>query len=343
LSKLNHPNIATVHDFDTQDGVDFLVMELIPGVTLKDQISQAPLAERDVIRLGMQLAQGLAAAHEQGLIHRDLKPSNIGVTPDGRLKILDFGLAKLLQRGGELGVTASGSLPTGPSGTLPYMAPEQVLDEHMDVRADIYSMGVVLYEMATGVHPFREIHGARLIDLILHKAPEPPSSVSRRVSPGMESIILKAIDKNPAHRYQTARELLVDLERLSSPTTASLAGLQARRRSRWIPWAASIVLLLLVLAAAATWWYQIRSPGINTIAVLPFVNVNADPQTEYLSDGITESIINNISKLPQLRVIAPASVFRYKGRPFDLQQIAGELHVAAVVTGRILPRGEDLS
>ncbi|HKO05827.1 MAG TPA: serine/threonine-protein kinase, partial [Candidatus Acidoferrales bacterium] len=161
LSKLNHPNIATVHDFDTQDGVDFLVMELIPGVTLKDQISQAPLAERDVIRLGMQLAQGLAAAHEQGLIHRDLKPSNIGVTPDGRLKILDFGLAKLLQRGGELGVTASGSLPTGPSGTLPYMAPEQVLDEHMDVRADIYSMGVVLYEMATGVHPFREIHGAR--------------------------------------------------------------------------------------------------------------------------------------------------------------------------------------
>src|SRR5208282_3534700 len=147
----------------------------------------------------------------------------------------------------------------------------------------------------------------------------------------------------PAHRYQTARELLVDLERLTSPTTASLAGLQARRRSRWVPWAAAVVLLVLVLAAAGTWWYQLRSPGINTIAVLPFVNVSADPQTEYLSDGITESVINNISKLPHLHVIAPASVFRYKGRPFDLQQIAGELHVAAVVTGRILPRGEDLS
>jgi len=341
LSRLNHPSIATVHDFDTQDGVDFLVMELIPGVTLNDQLSRESFTERDVIRLGMQLAQGLAAAHEQGIIHRDVKPGNLRVTPDGRLKILDFGLAKLLQRGGELGATASGSVPYGPSGTLPYMAPEQVLDEHMDVRADIYSVGVVLYEMATGMRPFRETHGARLIDLILHKAPEPPSMISRRVSPGMERIILKALDKDPEHRYQTARELLVDLERLTSPTTASLAGLQARRRNRKYPWAAGIV--LVVLAGTGIYWFQHRSPEFNSIAILPFVNVNADPQTEYLSDGITESIINNISKLPKLRVMAPTSVFRYKGQALDLQKVAGELNVAAVVTGRILPRGEELS
>jgi serine/threonine protein kinase/tetratricopeptide (TPR) repeat protein len=341
LSQLNHPNIATVHDFDTQEGVDFLVMELIPGVTLSDRLSRESLNERDVIRLGLQLAQGLVAAHEHGIIHRDLKPGNLRVTPDGRLKILDFGLAKLLQRGGEVGLTASGSVPSGPSGTLPYMAPEQVLDEPMDVRADIYSAGVVLYEMATGARPFRETHGARLIDLILHKAPEPPSRISRQVSPGMERIILKALDKNPEHRYQTARELMVDLERLASPTTASLAALETQRRRRKYPWAAGIV--LLALAATGIYWYQFRSLGPRSIAILPFVNANADPEAEYLSDGITESIINNVSKLPRMRVIAPTSVFRYKGQGLDLKKIGGELRVTVVVTGRILARGEELS
>ncbi len=342
LSQLNHPNIATVHDFDTQDGVDFLVMELIPGVTLSDQVAQGALPEKDVVRLGVQLAQGLAAAHERGVVHRDLKPGNLRITSDGRLKILDFGLAKLLEHSSDLGQTRSETGAMGPSGTLPYMAPEQLLDEKVDARSDIYAAGVVLYELATGQRPFRESHGPRLMDSIIHQVPEPPSTVSRRVSPGMESIILKALDKDPKRRYQSAQELAVDLERLTSPTTASLAGLRARRRMRPRLWVAASAFLVVALGTAGT-WYWFRSSDVNSLAVLPFSNVGADPETEYLSDGITESIINNVSKLPKLKVIAPASVFRYKGREVDLQKVARELDVRAVVVGRILSRGENLS
>src|SRR5437867_6743379 len=196
LAKLNHPNIETVFEFGNQDGVDFLVTEYIPGITLDAKLAPGSLAETEVVRLGTQLAEGLAAAHEQGVIHRDLKPGNLRLTPDGRLKILDFGLAHDLPRANDLGATLTLSeahqLTTG---TPPYMAPEQLRGEAPHVRTDIWSAGVVLYEMATGKRPFPESTGPMLIDAILNREPEPPGKINRRVSQGLGTVILKALDK----------------------------------------------------------------------------------------------------------------------------------------------------
>ena len=205
LSKLSHPNIATVHDFDVQDGVTFLVMEFIPGETLDKMLSGGPLSEKEVVRLGAQLAQGLEAAHSVGLIHRDLKPSNLRVTPDRRLKILDFGLAKLAQPS-ELDVTESITGTNQVAGTVPYMAPEQLRGEPADKRSDIYSAGAVLYEMSTGRRPFPETYVPLLIDAIVHKPPQPPSAINRKVSPAVENTILKALDKDPDRRYRSAKD-----------------------------------------------------------------------------------------------------------------------------------------
>jgi serine/threonine protein kinase/tetratricopeptide (TPR) repeat protein len=213
LSRLNHPNIATIHDFDSQDGLNYLVMEYIPGVTLNQKVAVEALSQKEVIRLGVQLAQGLQAAHSEGVIHRDLKPSNLRVTPDCRLKILDFGLAKLIRP-----ISTDDTQTATPSpvvGTLPYMSPEQLQGEIADVRSDIYSAGVVLYEMVTRRRPFADAHGPQLTNAILHLSPQPPMERNRQVSLGMQNVILKSLDKNPEQRYQSARELQVDLERLT--------------------------------------------------------------------------------------------------------------------------------
>ena len=181
LSQLKHPNIATVYDFDTDQGVDFLVMEYIPGVTLDEKVAAGPLGEQEISLLGTQLAQGLAAAHEVGVVHRDLKPGNLRVTPDGRVKILDFGLAELLRPGEldrEVRVTATLGQAQGAMGTLPYMSPEQLQEDNVDSRSDIYAAGAVLYEMATGQRPFVEARGVRLIEAILHQAPRPPTTLN---------------------------------------------------------------------------------------------------------------------------------------------------------------------
>ncbi len=210
LSKLNHPNIETIHDFDAQEGVDFLVMEYVPGVTLSEKVTSGPLPEKETSHLGRELAQGLAAAHEQGVVHRDLKPGNLRLTPDGRLKILDFGLAKLLRPATETDTTESLSDSRAVAGTLPYMSPEQLRGESADAKSDIYAAGAVLYEIATGQRPFREALTSRLTDAILHQAPVSPRALNARLSPELERIILKALDKEPEWRYQSARELLVD-------------------------------------------------------------------------------------------------------------------------------------
>jgi len=256
LAKLNHPNITTVHDFDTQDGVDFLVMEFIPGAMLSEKLMSGGLPENEVIRLGAQLAQGLAAAHKQGLVHRDLKPGNLRITPDNRLKVLDFGLAKLLGRETEMNVSSSVTqFAPENAGTLPYMAPEQLRGEKTDARTDIFAVGAVLYEMATGRRPFPETNGPRLIDSILNRAPELPSNVGGRISPNLDRIIMKALEKDPARRHQTAQELLTDLERVSMCTSALHADLRRRRPS---------------------------SPGrIKAVAVLPLENLSGDPAEDY--------------------------------------------------------------
>src|SRR5947208_2959133 len=236
LAKLNHPNIATIHEFDTQSGIDFLVMEYVDGATLTEKLNKGALPEREVLALGEPILKTLENAHEQGIVHRDLKPGNIMITAKGQVKLLDFGLAKLL-RSSDTAATESITEIDRVAGTLPYMAPEQLRGGVPDCRSDIYSAGAVLYEMATARRPFPQIHGPQLIDAILHEAPPPPSTLGR-VSQALENIILKALDKEPGRRYQSARELLIDLQRLLSPAPA----LAARRRPR-TQWAIAVVVL----------------------------------------------------------------------------------------------------
>jgi serine/threonine-protein kinase len=338
LSQLNHPNIATVHDFDTQEEVDFLVMELIPGVTLAEKLAAGPLTEKEISRLGGQLAQGLAAAHEQGVVHRDLKPGNVRVTPDGRLKILDFGLATLRRPQTETATTVTAGETGVVMGTLPYMAPEQLRGEKADARSDIYAAGVVLYEMATSRRPFPETQGPQLVAAILQQTPPAPSALSKKVSPALEMIILKALDKEPERRYQSARELAVDLERLTGPVT--VAAPKTRGRRRWLLPAAALAALV---AAASLYVIHSRGKPLESIAVLPFVNASGSADTEYLSDGVAETLIQSLSQLPGLKVMSRNSVFRYKGREVEARAVGHELKVQAVLLGRLVQRGDSLS
>ncbi|HXJ17295.1 MAG TPA: serine/threonine-protein kinase, partial [Candidatus Polarisedimenticolia bacterium] len=213
LSKVNHPNIATVHDFDTQEGLDFLVMEHIPGSTLSEKLVTGPLSEKEVVALGTQLAEGLHAAHERGVVHRDVKPSNLRLTSDGRLKILDFGLAKLRLPPTPSTTTETLTEAQAMVGTLPYTAPEQLLGGEIDARADIYAAGFVLYEMATGQRPFAEVESSRLIGAILRQTPVPPGQLNPQLSPELEGIIGRCLEKEPENRYQSAKELAADLRR----------------------------------------------------------------------------------------------------------------------------------
>ena len=220
LSKLNHPSIATIHDFDCQTGTDFLVTEYVPGTSLSEQLIKGTLAEDKILHLGTQLAEGMAAAHGQGIVHRDLKPSNLRIVADGRLKILDFGLARPLTAAAQTSSTDSNSDIPALAGTLAYMSPEQLRGEVTDVRGDIYSMGVVLYEMATGHRPFEAAITTTLVDAILHITAVPPGRLRPDLSPRLEQIIVKCLEKEPGHRYQSALELLTDLRRASRAASA---------------------------------------------------------------------------------------------------------------------------
>jgi serine/threonine-protein kinase len=315
LSKLSQANIGVIFDFNSEQGVDYLVMEYITGTTLADRLAAGPLPEKDLLGLGIQIASALEEAHEHGVVHRDLKPSNIMVTPKGLVKVLDFGLAKLLYYGGDMDITAS-TFETQIVGTYPYASPEQLRGEAVDVRSDIHSLGIVLYEMATGQRPFHDRIPTRLIDAILNRPPVTPSSLNPAVSSGLEGLIFKALDKNPERRYQSARELRVDLLRLLTPGSVSAVAPLRQRRSRRV---------------------------VTSIAILPLVNTGADPDTEYISDGITENIINTLSHLPELRVMARSTVFRYKGRLVDPVAVGRELNVGAVLTGRLVQRGDNLN
>jgi len=218
LAKLNHPNIATIYDFDCDGSTDFLVMELLTGETMAEKLSAGPLPLDQILRFGAQMAAGIAAAHQQGILHRDLKPGNLGLTADGRLKILDFGIAKLLESDpAALTRTLTGAGMV--KGTLPYMAPEQLRASGVDARTDIYAVGVVLYEMAAGKLPYPQMHTAVLIDNILNHPPPLPTRINRAIPPGLEAVIVKAMDKDPSQRYQSAGELVIDLERLTTAST----------------------------------------------------------------------------------------------------------------------------
>jgi eukaryotic-like serine/threonine-protein kinase len=314
LSRLNHPNIATVHDFDTQAGVDFLVMEYVPGTTLSEKLAAGPLTEKEVACLGAQLAEGLTAAHEQAVIHRDLKPGNLRLTTDGRLKILDFGLARLVQPVSGNAETETLSETRAVAGTLPYMAPEQLRGERVDGCSDIWAAGVVLYEMATGKLPFEGRTSPAVADQILHAQTASPRRLQPRLSSRLADIILKCLEKDAENRYQSAKELQVDLRRLMSPTSAASSVASVPRK-------------------------RARSKRIRSLAVLPLTNFSRDPEQEYFADGMTETLICDLAKLRGVRITSRTSVMRYKGSETPLPQIADELNVDAVVEGSVLRVG----
>ncbi len=285
LSKLNHPNIATVHDFDTQDGVDYLVTELVPGATLEDRLLVGPLSTEELVGLGTQLAQGLAAAHDEGVVHRDVKPSNVRLTSDGRLKILDFGLAKLVHHDTDVTVSNLSGDSREVSGTLPYMAPEQLRGD-CDLRTDVYAAGAVLYELATGKRLFPDAHGPQLVDAIFHRVPVPPGKLNPNVPPALEAIILKAVDKNPAHRQQSARELLAEFQRLAPSTGAAAAAAPWVRRWWWPlarrPRAVLASAAFILGAVLVALWIHGRTPALafaarDFVLIADFDNQTGDP------------------------------------------------------------------
>jgi serine/threonine protein kinase/Tfp pilus assembly protein PilF len=348
LSKLNHPNIATIHDFDTQQGIDFLVMEFVPGVTLREKIASRPLPEKEFTRLGLQLVEGLAAAHEQRVIHRDLKPDNLRLTPDGRLKILDFGLAKLAQSATPEADTES--LTGSGAGTLPYMSPEQLQGEPVDERSDIWAAGTVLYEMVTGHSAFQGKTATATADAILHKPVAPPGRLAHELSPRFEDIILKCLEKEAENRYQSAKELAVDLRRVSAASSG--AGVRVAETKPWrkpvrsaIAGLATLftVIALLIAFNAGGWRGRLLGrddqPQISSLAVLPLANLSGDPDQDYFADGMTEALITDLAKTTDLRVISRTSVMQYKRTEKALPEIARELHVDAVVEGSVQKSG----
>ena len=365
LAKLNHPNVETVHEFSTQDGVDFLAMELIQGNSLKEKLKQGPLPESQIILLGSQLAEGLAAAHEQHIVHRDLKPSNLMITPDGRLKILDFGLARLFQPAQNVDMTVTAATTTGAiSGTVPYMSPEQLQGFPVDARSDIYAAGVVLYEMAAGHRPFPLLQHVDLMAAILHQLPDRPASCNRLLSSALESVIMKALEKEAWHRYQSARELLVALQAVS---TGSPARIPPNRFPFFATAGAAAALLLIVglglglnfgglgdrllRRASAPGRVVPSSPmkSRRSVAVLGFKNVSERQDEAWLSTALAEMLTTELAAGEQLRAIPGENVARMKinlslpetdsfGQD-TLERIRKNLNADEIVLGSFVPLG----
>lgn len=339
LSRFNHPNIATIHDYDTDNGTDFLVMELVRGTPLSHRVASGPLSEREVIAVGVQIAEGLAAAHSHGVLHRDLKPANLAITPDGRVKILDFGLALLLR--------TTESTPTllhadRTAGTLAYMSPEQINGTKVDERSDIYSGGAVLYELATGKRPFDASSPGPLIHAILNEAPPPPSTTNNTNSRELDRIILKALDKDPALRYQSANELLVDLKRLTG-SPAAIPSRTGEKTSRRILIGAVVAASIAIVAAIAL----VNRSGAtaprpqHSIAVLRFENASGNPDDDPVAFAVSLDILQHLFKSSALGVTNASSSFAVKpGTP--AAEAARRLSVDKVVNGTVQRNGDRL-
>lgn len=295
LARITDSNVAMAFDFGHDNGIDYLITEYVPGLTLNAKIAGRPLPEGEVLNLGRQMASGLEAAHREGVIHRDLKPGNIKVTADGKLKILDFGLAYLLQIEAGASVTAPLTSTYSDAGTLPYMPPEQIKGMKPDARADVWSAGAVLYEMATGKHPFGELTGTQLIGAILEKEPVAPRALNSKISDGLERVILRALRKDPQERYQSAGDLRIDLAALATGTMP-IYPKPAPQRS-WRTWAMAAA-LLAVLAAAGIWWLRKDTKPVlasaRVMAVLPFESVAGDASTNALGLGLTQTVTTKL-------------------------------------------------
>ncbi|HEY6188373.1 MAG TPA: protein kinase [Pyrinomonadaceae bacterium] len=389
-SALNHPNILTIYGIGEADSACFIATEFIDGITLRERVLKAPMPIGDVLEVGMQVASALSAAHEAGIVHRDIKPENIMLRPDGYIKVLDFGLAKLTEKAGARKQTdASTLLETDPGvvmGTIVYMSPEQARGMTVDGRSDVWSLGVVLYEMIAGRPPFGGETKSDVISLILQKEPPPLARFAPGVPAEMDRIVMKALAKDTEERYQGVKDLLIDLRRLkqrldvdaeiertgsgtgpvgtsggqtvpasfqSAARTIEVSGPRPTSSAEYIVgelkqhkrWVVPVAAALLIAATALVYFFFMQSSrtAIDSIAVLPLVNANNDPNTDFLSDGITESLINSLSQIPELRVMARSTAFRYKGQELDPQKIGRELDVRAVLTGRVLQRGDTLT
>jgi TolB-like protein/predicted Ser/Thr protein kinase len=346
-SALSHPNVAHIYEIEKADSRVFIAMEYVEGERLDRKIAGKPRLTDEIVDIAGQIADALDEAHKKGIVHRDIKPANIIITPRGQVKVLDFGLAKI--SGGA--VPAPDSMTLGTSqpglvlGTVHYMSPEQALGRPADRRSDLFSLGVVLYEMATGRLPFDGVSATEIIERIAHHQPDSVSRLNYAVPPELERIIRKCLEKDAGRRYQSAQELLVDLRNLKRDSAAG-GQTPARTREtarRWIPAATSVAVIAAMTMAWFVWRGARQTAGLDSVAVLPFVNVTRDANVDYLVDGLTETLINNLSRLPGVRVVPRGVVFKYKGREADAQAVARELNVKAIVTGRVTQRGETLN
>src|SRR2546422_2942193 len=360
-SALNHPNICTIYEISEHEHQPFIVMEFLDGVTLKHRITGRPLETEVLLSLGIEIADALDAAHAEGIVHRDIKPANIFVTKRGHVKILDFGLAKVTQVGSRVaeaagvmgeptaGVSAEHLTSPGTAvGTIAYMSPEQVRAKELDARTDLFSFGAVLYEMATGTLPFRGESSGVIFNAILDRPPVPPVRLNPDLPPKMEEIIGKCLEKDRNLRYQHASDIRTDLQRLkrdaeSARITAIPASADKTLKRATLGVFLAAVVVAIGLVAGNVWYLRSgRTAHIDSIAVLPFTNGGGDAHNDYLSDGVTESLIASLTHVHELKVKSRNSVFRYKGKDVDFKKVGNDLGVSALVSGRVVPRGDSI-
>ena len=363
-SQLNHPNICTIHDIEDNEGHPFIVMEKLEGESLKARIKGKAMDLEHLLDVAIQVADALAASHAKGIVHRDIKPANIFLTPSGQVKVLDFGLAKLA-KGSGVGTTTDSSLEESLTqvgvipGTAVYMSPEQARSEDLDARSDIFSFGVVLYEMATGKKPFSGTNVVTTLHAVMNQKPMSPSQTNPGVPPELESIIGKAMEKDRAQRYQNVAEMRTDLQRLKKETESgvtrskqsALPKLTTRtfqKRSSKPMWIAVVLgaVLLTVLAAVGAWWFRSRGAAVKansrTIAVLPLQNINNNPKSEFLRFALADEIANALTYARTLEIRPSSSTRKYANGEGDPEKIGRELRVGTVVTGHFLEQNKKI-